>query len=102
MSDARPSTPSLPSDGLLWTRWARHAERTPDREAVVHYAGGEAAKRWTWGDMVQRARFYACELRRNGIRPGDVCGLIIRHHPEFYPLYMGVEAAGAIPTVLAY
>ncbi len=36
------------------------------------------------------------------MRQGEVCALIVRHHPDFYPLYMGVSALGALPAVLAY
>lgn len=28
--------------------------------------------------------------------------MIIRHNPEFYPLYLGIVGIGALPTVLAY
>jgi fatty-acyl-CoA synthase len=83
-------------------RWRSHAARTPGRDAVLHYAAGELTRRWTWGELVAAAEQYAIRLAAFGIRPSDVCALIIRHNPEFYPLYMGVALLGAIPAVLAY
>ncbi len=41
-------------------------------------------------------------LADHGVRKGDVCALIVRHNPYFYPLYLGVSALGALPSVLAY
>jgi acyl-CoA synthetase (AMP-forming)/AMP-acid ligase II len=41
-------------------------------------------------------------LGAHGVREGDVCALIVRHHPHFYPLYLGISALGALPSVLAY
>src|SRR6266567_6690263 len=92
---------ALASTELIWNRWERHAEETPDREAVVHYVAGEATRRWTWSALITRARLFAVHLAETGIRPGDVCALIVPHHEEFYPLYMAIEAIGGIPSVLA-
>jgi fatty-acyl-CoA synthase len=83
-------------------RWRSHAARTPGRDAVLHYVAGQLTRRWTWGELVAAADQFATRLAACGVRPSDVCALIIRHNPEFYPLYMGVELLGAIPAVLAY
>src|SRR5205814_7115164 len=32
----------------------------------------------------------------------SVCAIIIRHHADVYPLYMAIEALGAVPAILAY
>jgi acyl-CoA synthetase (AMP-forming)/AMP-acid ligase II len=82
--------------------WQQHAERQPANEAIVHYEGGVATRRWTWRDIFDRAQLYSARLQSSGVKRGDVCALIIPHNPEFYPLYMGVVIAGAIPAVLAY
>lgn len=44
----------------------------------------------------------AGELQARGVSPGDVCGLLLRSQPRFYPIYLGVSCLGAIPAVLAY
>jgi len=98
-------TPSIPphsSHTTLWERWVSHAQRNPDGQAVIHYVAGETPRVWSWQAIIERAARYAAALKQAGVRPGHVCATVLRHHPEFYPLYMGIEAAGAIPAVLAY
>jgi fatty-acyl-CoA synthase len=92
----------LDTNTSLWERWQSHAARKPSATAIVHYVAGEEPYIWTWKQLVDQACQYAELLRRLGVQSGDVCALIIRHHREFYPLYMGVEAMGALPAVLAY
>jgi fatty-acyl-CoA synthase len=92
----------VPTEELVWDRWARHSEVTPRAEAIVHWRGGDIPIRWTWGELIPAALAYAERLREHGVRPRDVCAIVLRHHPSFYPIYMGVCAAGAIPAVLAY
>lgn len=90
------------TSGLLAARWMGHAERHPEREAIVHLRAREAPVRWAWAGLVERAADFARRLRSDGVRRGEVCALLIRHHPDFYPLYVAVELIGAIPAVLAY
>lgn len=89
-------------DGLVWDRWQRLADVVPDREAIVHLRAGEPPHRWTWGQLLETAPRIATHLHQAGVRRGDVCALIMRHHPLFYPIYMAVCALGALPAVLAY
>lgn len=90
------------SGELLGDRWRRHAAERPGAEAIVHWVAGEEPFRWTWGHLIKRAESYASWLTEQGVAPGEVCALIIRHHREFYPLYLGTVLAGALPAVLAY
>ena len=93
---------STSSSECLWDRWARWAEQRPDADAIVHMVAGEATQRWTWKSLVHAALGFATVLKAAGVQPGQVCALVIRHHPQFYPLYLGISALGAIPSVLAY
>jgi acyl-CoA synthetase (AMP-forming)/AMP-acid ligase II len=86
----------------LWERWLRNADTDPSREAIVHVRAGEEARRWSWGELVTAARACAASLTHAGVRRGDVCAMILRHTDLLYPLYLGVEALGAIPSILAY
>ncbi len=86
----------------VWAHWQAHGERTPDREAVVHWTAGRPAVRWQWGPLLEAARGLSAHLHARGVRERDVCAIIFRHHPLFYPLYMAVCALGAVPAVLAY
>jgi len=90
------------ANGTVWGRWCDHAENDPGRTAVVHWKAGEAPFHWTWGDLAGAASRYARRLQDAGVKSGDVCALIIRHHPAFYPVYMAVSAINALPAVLAY
>jgi len=51
---------------------------------------------------MEAAQPVAARLREAGVRAGEVCALIIRHDPRFYPVYLAVSSLGAIPAVLAY
>jgi fatty-acyl-CoA synthase len=93
---------SRDTDSTVWKRWLRHAEARPDDDAVIHWRAGEVPHRWRWGALLAEAAGYAARLEAEGVRKGDVCAVIARHNPQFYPLYMGVEALGALPAVLAY
>ncbi len=86
----------------LWTRWCRHADADPEREAIAFVRAGEPTERWRWGELVQRARLYAGWLQAAGVATGDTCAIISRHHKEFFPVYMAISALVAIPAVLAY
>jgi acyl-CoA synthetase (AMP-forming)/AMP-acid ligase II len=90
------------SNTTLWNRWAAHAESRPDAAAVVHCVAGEEPFVWTFAALIERAGRYAEQLKAQGVTKGQVCATVLRHHREFYPLYMGIEAVGALPAVLAY
>jgi fatty-acyl-CoA synthase len=86
----------------MWTRWLRNAERLPAQDAIVHWLADGDAFRWTFAALVEAAEVCASNLLENGILPGEVCALIIRHHPSLYPLYLGCVRIGVIPAILAY
>lgn len=86
----------------IWDRWEYLSNEYPDREAVIHWVAGEEPHRWTFKALIEKSNYYSQFLLNQGIRPGEVCAIIIRHNPEFYPLYLGVVGIGALPAVLAY
>lgn len=92
----------LTSAKYLWDMWQHHGETHPDTEAIVHWVGGEEPFRWTWGELMRAAVHYAETIRNQGVRPGEICALIIRHHKDLYPVYMGISLMGGIPSILAY
>ena len=93
---------SINLQGVLLDHWRSHAEKTPDRTAVVHWVAGEEPFRWNWNHLMGTAYRYALRLREHGVGKGDVCAIIIRHHKDFYPIYIAVSYLGALPSVLAY
>ena len=62
----------------------------------------EEPYRWRWGELVRAASSASRWLAAKGVQQGNVCALIIPHNKNFYPLYLGVSALGALPSVLAY
>ncbi len=96
------NTIQLDDSKTLWERWQRNAERNPDREAIVHWVAGEEPFRWTYKNLIETAKKFSVKIKEAGIKKGDVCAIIMHHNPYFYPLYMGISRAGALPAVLAY
>jgi acyl-CoA synthetase (AMP-forming)/AMP-acid ligase II len=86
----------------LWQQWARLAEQAPEQEAICHWQEDRPEVRWRRAELLGEATRAAAWLQSRGVRPGAVCALIVRHHPRFYPLYLGVVRLGAIPAVLAH
>ena len=90
------------TDESLWERWQKHAASHPGREAIVHWVAGEPPYRWSWAALVESAVGFGHRLADQGVGAGDVCAIVVRHHRDFYPLYMGIVSLGALPAVLAY
>ncbi len=92
---------SLQGD-TLWERWQYFAQTTPDKEAIVHYRAADAPIRLTYASLLETANKFSLYLKNIGVKKGDVCAIIIRHNPDFYPFYLGITGIGALPSVLAY
>ena len=88
--------------GLVWDVWESWARQDPGREAIVHWDAQGEPFRWTYGELVKAALGFSARLLEAGVEPGQVCATVLRHHRDFYPLYMGISAIGALPAVLAY
>ena len=86
----------------LWQQWEQNALEKPFSDAIIHWIPGKEPFRWTYSKLFETAKLFSILLKNSGIKKNDACALIIRHHPYFYPLYMGISALGAIPAVLAY
>ena len=93
---------SLLEGETLWERWQYFAQTIPDQEAIIHWNAVEEPVRWTYSSLIETANKFSVYLKSIGIKKGDVCAIIIRHNPYFYPLYMGITGIGALPSVLAY
>jgi fatty-acyl-CoA synthase len=86
----------------VWHYWQTHAKERPEAPAVVCYRFEQEPRVWTWGKLWERAGEIAARLVHTGIRAGDVCATIMHQDFEFFPLYLAIVRAGAIPTILAY
>ena len=87
---------------ILWRRWAELAEKHPEKTAIIHWVAGEVPIRWTYSKLIETAEKFSNLILKQGIKKGEVCAIILRHNPFFYPLYLGVSGTGALPAVLAY
>ena len=96
------SNHSILKNMVVWDRWYENSIKFPNKDAIVHWIAGEEPHRWTFSSLIQMAEKFSFLLKEKGIKRGEVCALIIRHNPNFYPLYMAVSRLGAIPAVLAY
>jgi len=92
----------LNENTTLWRRWADLADKFPDKTAVIHWVAGEEPYRWTYSKLIETANKFSNLILDGGIKKGEVCAVIIRHNPFFYPLYLGISGTGALPAVLAY
>ncbi|MFC2083933.1 AMP-binding protein [Bacteroidota bacterium] len=86
----------------VWEGWQYNADRFPNNDAIVHWIAGENPYRWSYGELFKCANKFSVQLRKIGVKPNQVCALIIKHNPLFYPIYLSVVGIGALPAVLAY
>ncbi|MBK8660332.1 MAG: AMP-binding protein [Ignavibacteriales bacterium] len=86
----------------VWERWEDNSRRFPNKDAIVHWKAGEEPFRWSFQSLLDTANKFSVLLKEKGIKRDEVCAIIIRHNPLFFPLYLGVAGLGAIPAVLAY
>jgi len=91
-----------PSFKLIWEPWLDRATTRPDDLAIVHWRLGATSVTWTAAALMAAAFDVSRRLKAAGVRRGEVCATILRHHAAFYPVYLGIVLAGAVPTVLAY
>ena len=95
------------------TDHARHMERTLqtdfyaqlDRGAerrAIGFADAAGAVEWrTWQEFHDRAASRAAALRAAGVRPGDVCLLVLPSDEACATLLAGALLAGAVPLLVA-
>ncbi len=86
----------------IWQRWEFLSTVKPEADAIIHWSAGKEPVRWNFGSLLNKAKEYSNYLFSKGIQQGDVCAIILRHHPQFYPIYMGIAGTGALPAVLAF
>jgi len=86
----------------IWQKWTSNSENKPDKLAIAFWREDHVDKQWSFNELLSKANFYSNYFYELGIKKGDVCAIILRHNPEFYPVYMGIAGTGALPAVLAY
>ena len=82
--------------------WLNSAEKKPDDQAIIHWDVMEGKHTWHNNELISAALLYTKFLIDNDVKKNDVCAVIIRHNPDFYPIYFAIGLIGAIPAILAY
>jgi fatty-acyl-CoA synthase len=75
----------------------RHADRTPEREAVVFYD-----QRLTFAELDSRVNALAAGLADHGVGRGDVVALLMTNRPEYLEATLAINKLGAIFLALNY
>ena len=83
-------------------RWLNLAQKKPDDQAIIHWDAIKGKRVWSYNGLISTALLYTKFLTDNAVKQNDVCAIIIRHNPDFYPIYFAVGLIGAIPAILAY
>jgi acetyl-CoA synthetase len=101
------------SEGIAWTRWwlggrlnltsnaaDRHAQRTPDKPAVVWEGDDGDVRTLTFAELSAEVSRAAGALRALGVGPGDSVGLCMPMIPETVALFLACAKLGAIVAPL--
>ncbi|MCL4798856.1 MAG: AMP-binding protein [Burkholderiales bacterium] len=75
-----------------------HVERHPDRLHVTFLASDEQTQTLSYGALAERARRAAAGLAAAGLRPGEVCAIMLPTSLEFFAVYCGILMAGGVPV----
>jgi acyl-CoA synthetase (AMP-forming)/AMP-acid ligase II len=76
-----------------------HAERNPDRTAVIL---GNGESRISYGELERRSRRLAHGLRRMGLEPGDGIALLLGNEEPFYEIFWACMRAGLYFTPINF
>lgn len=68
-----------------------HAERSPDKPAVVVAETGETL---SYRELDDRSRRLATALRENGLQPGDTIAVLLANHVHFLETYWAAMRSG--------
>jgi fatty-acyl-CoA synthase len=90
-----------PPDRSLQSEIARRLEEAPDQPALTFFdpSGG-----WRWlsfAELHRRASCCAGHLQDRGLRPGDVCVLVMPSDQHACDAILGVLLAGGVPVSVA-
>src|SRR5213082_3143299 len=75
----------------------RSAAVYPNRISVIH-----GARRYTWGDSLERCRRLASALAKRGIGRGDTVAVMAPNVPALLEAHYAVPALGAVLNALNY
>ena len=89
------------SDTLAAVLRRTHAQ-FPDQTAIYLLGSRQTEQAITYRELFLGAASYAQELMISGIRPGDVCIVILNHSAELIYAFFGAILAGAVPAIMPF
>lgn len=89
------------SDTLAAVLRRTHAQ-FPDQTAIYLLGSRQTEQAITYRELFRGAASYAQELMISGIRPGDVCIVILNHSAELIYAFFGAILAGAVPAIMPF
>ncbi|RLJ65156.1 AMP-binding protein [Sulfurisoma sediminicola] len=93
------TTEPAPDDlDTLGEVFAWHAARQPDFAHIVHLDDEGKAEALSFGRLWREARAVAAGLQAREIAPGDAVALMLPTCPAFFPCFLGILLAGAVPV----
>jgi acyl-CoA synthetase (AMP-forming)/AMP-acid ligase II len=81
-------------------RW--HGSREPDKLYARYLFDGRDPVEMTFGETLEKTRRVATGLAEGGIRKGSLVLIILEHHEDLMPAFLGAMWLGAIPAFLQY
>jgi len=81
-----------------YLRW--HGSRQPDKVYSRYLFGDRDPVELTFGETLERTRRVAAGLASHGVRKGSLVLIILEHHEDLMPAFLGAMWLGAIPAFL--
>ena len=86
---------------LVLDKWHYNYKNLPNEKDIIHVSFDRTFE-YTFKSLFESAVIIAINLKNKGLKKGDICGIMMKHNHQFYPIYLGVSLIGAVPSVLAY
>ncbi|MBP6178892.1 MAG: fatty acyl-AMP ligase [Anaerolineales bacterium] len=83
-------------------RLQSHLHQTPERVAVTLQFANLPDLPISYSQLLRGAQGFSASLKKEGIAPGEVVLLILRHGEELIYSYFGAIIHGAIPSVMSF
>lgn len=83
-------------------RLQSHLHQTPERVAVTLQFANLPDLPISYSQLLRGAQGFSASLKKEGVAPGEVVLLILRHGEELIYSYFGAIIHGAIPSVMSF
>ena len=81
---------------------AHHGETRPDALYSRYLFSDREPVELTFGEQLERTRRFAAGYAAHGVARGDVVLVILEHHEDLMPAFLGATWLGAVPVFLPH